>query len=71
MGMTIEVIDNTTGRQPSDNLIDRIAKENGLMRDDIDQFAVTEDGHLILLDDCGNFCYVDKDGFDLRIDYVR
>lgn len=67
--MTIEIIDNTTGRPPSEKLIDRIAKEYGLMRHDIDQFAVTEDGHLILLDDCGNFCYVDRNGFDLRISF--
>ena len=53
MGMTIEIIDNTTGRPPSEKLIDRIAKEYGLMEMDIDQFAVTEDGHVVLIDDCG------------------
>ena len=41
MGMTIEVIDNKTGRPPSAKLVDRIAREYGLMRFDIDQFAVT------------------------------
>lgn len=67
--MTIDIIDNITGRPPSEKLIDCIAKEYKLMRHDIDQFAVTEDGHLILLDDCGNFCYVDRNRFDLRISF--
>ena len=71
MGMTIEVIDNTTGRPPSEKLIDRIAKEYGLILHDIDQFAVTEDGHVVLIDDCGRCCYVDTEGFNLRIDFCE
>lgn len=71
MGMTIEIIDNTTGRPPSAKLIDRIAKEYGLMEMDIDQFAVTEDGHVVLIDDCGRCSYVDTEGFNLRIDFMR
>ena len=69
MGMMIEIIDNTTGRPPSAKLIERIAKEYGLMEMDIDQFAVTEDCHLVLLDDCGRFSYVDTEGFNLRINF--
>lgn len=71
MGMRIEIIDNKTGRPPSDNLIDRIAKEYGLICTHIDQFAVTEDGSLLLLDDRGQCCYVDKEGFNLRIDFCE
>jgi hypothetical protein len=71
MGMTIEIIDNTTGRPPSEKLIYRIAKEYGLMEMDIDQFAVTEDGHVVLIDDCGRCSYVDTEGFNLRIDFVK
>ena len=69
MKITIEIIDNTTGRPPSEKLINRIAKEYGLM--DIDQFAVTEDGHVVLIDDCGRCSYVDTEGFNLRIVFVR
>ena len=71
MRMSIEIIDNTTGRPPSAKLIDRIAKEYGLMEMDIDQFAVTEDGHVVLIDDCGRCSYVDTEGFNLRIDFMR
>lgn len=71
MEITIEIIDNTTGRPPSEKLIDRIAKKYGLMEMDIDQFAVTEDGHVVLIDDCGRCSYVDTEGFNLRIDFVR
>jgi len=71
MKMTIEIIDNTTGRPPSEKLIDRIAKEYGLMEMDIDQFAVTEDGHVVLIDDCGRCSYVDTEGFNLRIDFCE
>ncbi len=71
MGMSIEVIDNKTGRPPSAKLVDKIAKEYGLMRFDIDQFAVTEDGHILLVDDCGRCAYVDSSGFDLRVDFCE
>ena len=71
MGMTIEIIDNITGRPPSEKLIDRIAKEYGLMEMDIDQFAVTEDGRVVLIDDFGRCGYVDTEGFNLRIDFCE
>ena len=71
MEITIEIIDNITGKPPSAKLIDRIAKEYGLMEMDIDQFAVTEDGHVVLIDDCGRCSYVDTEGFNLRIDFMR
>ena len=49
------VIDNKTGAYPD---CEKIAlKEewaNRLIYCDIDTFAITEDGGLILLDDCGN-----------------
>ena len=43
----------------------QIAKASGLIETDIDQFAITEDGHLVLLDECGHFCYVDDSHFEL------
>lgn len=42
----------------TDKEFDKVVKENNLMESDLDQFAITEDGHLIILDECGNFCYV-------------
>ena len=55
--MTFKIIDNKTGKEPN---FENICHENWakhLLKNDIDQFAVTEDGHLILMDDCGNFAY--------------
>ena len=56
-----KVIDTTTGREVSSEKIDKIAKENGLMVADIDQFFIGEDGQLALADDCGNIAYCDMD----------
>ena len=66
MRMTIEIIDTATGRPPAVEKIDRIAKEYGLMEMDIDQFAVTEDGQIVLLDECGYYSYVDAESFNLK-----
>ena len=52
-----KVIDTTTGKEVSVKKINRIAKENGLMEDDIDAFFISEDGQLALVDDCGNIAY--------------
>src|SRR5574344_2484496 len=55
--MTFTVIDNKTGKEVN---IDKIVKEKwakGLMECDIDCFALTEDGKLVLLDDCGTNAY--------------
>jgi len=69
--MTFTVIDKETGREVSERVITEIAKNGGLMEFDIDQFAVTEDGSLILLDDCGNFTYCVQDAFQIRIDSME
>ena len=71
MGMMIKIIDNNTGRPLSAKLIDRIAKEYGLIEEDVDQFAVTEDGRVVLIDDFGRCGYVDTEGFNLRIDFCE
>lgn len=56
------VIDNTTGNYPD---VERIALEEEwaqhLCYCDIDSFAITEDGTLLLLDDCGR-CACCPDG---------
>ena len=63
--MKFIIIDTTTGREVSTDKIDKIAKENGLMDMDIDQFFIGEDGQLVLADDCGNvaYCDIEKLGF--------
>ena len=55
--MTFKIIDNKTGKEPDLNKIFWEKWTDDLIQYDIDQFAVTEDGHLILMDDCGNFAY--------------
>lgn len=52
--MKFRVIDTSTGKEVSAEKIESIAKENGLMGMDIDQFYIGEDGQLVLADDCGN-----------------
>ena len=66
--MTFTVIDKETGREVSDDVAQKIAKNGGLMEMDINQFAVCEDGSIILLDDCGNIAYCDQGAFGIRID---
>lgn len=61
--MTFKVIDTKTGKEPTSRVVDNIAKKGGLMRMDIDQFFVGEDGSLILVDDCGNITYCDTTRF--------
>lgn len=58
------VIDNKTGTYPDR---EKIAFEeewaNNLVYCDIDTFAITEDGSLILMDDCGNCAFCPDDRF--------
>lgn len=61
--MTFKVIDSKTGKEPIAKVIDNIAIEGGLVRNDIEQFYVGEDGSLILCDDCGNITYCDATRF--------
>ncbi len=58
------VIDNETGAYPDCEKI-ALSEEwaKHLIYCDIDTFAVTEDGNLILLDDCGNFAFCPADRF--------
>ena len=64
--MTFRIIDRKTGREPTQRVIDNIAKKQGLMLADIDQFAVCEDGLIILLDDCGRVAYCDMKRFEVE-----
>lgn len=61
--MTFKVIDTKTGKEPTERVIDNIARKGGLMIADIDQFFVGEDGSLVLADDCGKITYCDTKRF--------
>lgn len=67
--MKFTIIDIKTGEYPD---VEKIAiKEEwakGLVYCDIDSFAITEDGTLILLDDCGNMAYCPADRFKIIFD---
>lgn len=63
---TFHVIDRKTGKEADTY---RIAlKEKwaaGLVYCDMEGFAVEEDGTLLLLDECGNFRYCDRERFEV------
>lgn len=61
--MTFRIIDRKTGEAPTERVINNIARKQGLMTMDIDQFAVCEDGQVILLDDCGHIAYCSESRF--------
>ena len=66
--MTFKIIDKKTGKEPTDRVITNIAKKQGLIAIRIDQFAIMEDGQIILLDDCGKAAYLDMNRFEVRWD---
>jgi hypothetical protein len=58
------VIDNKTGEYP--DLYEIALKEDWAKRlhyCDMDGFAITEDGTLLLMDECGQFVYCPADRF--------
>lgn len=63
------VIDNNTGREPNCELIAKTEDwANNLMPYDIDSFAMTEDGRVVLIDDCGNCAFAPSDRFTVKSD---
>lgn len=65
--MQIRIIDTTTGKEPTDEVIEKIAKENKLQLFDIDGFGINEDGQIILMDDCGNYAFADNTRFEAKL----
>jgi RNA polymerase subunit RPABC4/transcription elongation factor Spt4 len=65
--MKFKVIDNQTGQTPD---CEKIALNEewakNLIYCDIDTFAITEDGVLVLTDDCGNMAYCPPDRFTVE-----
>ena len=66
MSIEFGVIDLETGGYPD---VEKIARTEewakNLMYCDIDTFAVTEDGRLILIDDCNNIAYCPEGRFKI------
>jgi hypothetical protein len=63
------VIDNKTGRYPDcEKIVLNEEWAKHLIYCDIDTFAITEDGGLILLDDCGNCVFCPADRFKVIFD---
>ena len=60
------VIDTETGQYPDMSNIARFEEwAESLIYCDIDGFAITEDGYLIVLDDCGNMAYCPEGRFKI------
>lgn len=75
--MKLDVIDLQTGEYPD---LEKIALNEDwakhLIYCDMDGFCITEDGKLILLDECGNYAYCPRDRFkvvmeiqNMKLDY--
>lgn len=56
--MIFKIIDIRTGKEPSQRVINNIARKGGLIEHDIAGFFVGSDGGLILADECGHYTYV-------------
>lgn len=56
--MIFEIIDRRTGKEPSQRVINNIARKGGLIEHDIAGFFVGTDGGIILADECGHYTYV-------------
>lgn len=57
------IIDKTTGKEVSEEVIDQLIDEYGLDKNDIEGFAVTYEGQIILCDECGRYGYLNQERF--------
>ena len=62
-----KIIDRKTGKEPTDRVIQNIAKRGNLISCDIDGFYVADDGQIILVDDCGNCTWLDMNRFKVEL----
>ena len=65
--MKFLVIDKKTGKEAD---TEKIALDeawaNGLMYCDMEGFAISEDGTLILTDECGHYAFCPEDRFEVK-----
>ena len=66
--MTFHVIDNNTGKEVDEETLRELTDKHNLDYIDLEGFAITEDGRIILCDECGKFGYMDSDRFKIVID---
>ena len=65
--MIFKIIDKRTGKEPTQRVINNIARKGELIERDIAGFFVGEDGGLILADECGNYTYMNSMRFAAKI----
>lgn len=64
------ITDTLTGEYPDVGLIAKTEEwAKGLIWTDVEGFALTESGSLILLDECGNFVYCPSDRFKIKWEF--
>lgn len=67
--MRFDVIDLKTGKYPDMESIARNEEwARGLVYCDMQGFAITDDGLLIILDECGNFAYCPHKRFAVTLE---
>jgi hypothetical protein len=67
IGKGFSVIDKKTGRAPDmRNIAQHEDWAYGLCYTNLLGFALTEDGELIFMDSCGNYCYCPSDRFEIK-----
>ena len=66
------IIDKRTGEEVDiDTLVDELDLKTELMINDIEGFAIGERGEIYLLDECGNFVFVDPDNYEVRMNNIQ
>ena len=67
--MKFRVIDNKTGKEADTwNIALHEEWAQSLIYCDMEGFAITEDGNLVLMDECGHSVYCDADRFEVVFD---
>lgn len=70
--MKFRVIDNKTGKEADTwNIAQHEEWAQSLIYCDMEGFAITEDGTLVLMDECGNVVYCDTDRFKVVFEDER
>ena len=73
--MTFHVIDNNTGKEVTEETLRELTDKHRLDYIDLEGFAITEEGRIILCDECGRFGYVNDymnpDRFKIVIDDIE
>lgn len=66
--MLFKIIDKRTGEEVTEETLRELADEYRIDYIDLEGFAITEEGRLILCDECLRFGYVDMERFEVEVD---